>query len=196
MGDDKLGGVLNGDKPLMRWNCSDQRLGQGGFAGAGRSRNENVAASSHGQIEELAPCAGFLEGKQAMLVRAELIPRDTDLVEQLCLLEGVERHGQGRWLADRQADCPGRDSRGHHDLAALLADQAGRHHRMFRTDVLAGVTGGGSRQMREVGMRQSRRLVPGPTARPFHEDLARAVDDDFGQGLVRQVWCQRLEIAF
>src|SRR3954447_2263717 len=66
---------------------------------------------------------------------------------------------------------------------------------MLWTDVLTGVTGGGSCQMREVGMRQSRRLMPSPTARPFHEDLAGAVDDDFGQGLVRQVWCQRLQIA-
>src|SRR3954470_20498283 len=66
---------------------------------------------------------------------------------------------------------------------------------MLWTDVLTGVTGGGSCQMREVGMRQRRRVMPGPTARPFHEDLARAVDDDFGQALVRQVWRQRLEIA-
>ena len=39
---------------------------------------------------------------------------------------------------------------GYHDLTALLADQAGRHNRMFRPDVLAGVTGGRGRKMREV----------------------------------------------
>src|SRR3954452_21271995 len=130
-----------------------------------------------------------------MLVRAELITGHTDLVEQLCLLEGVKRHGQGRGLADRQTYRPGRNSRRDHDLTALLAAQGRRHHWMLRTDVLAGVTGGGSRQMRQISVRQSRRVMPGPTAGPFHEDLARAVDDDFGQALVRQVWRQRLEIA-
>ncbi len=84
-----------------------------------------------------------------MLVGGELVAGDADLIEQFCLLEGVKCHGQGRWLADRQTDHAGRDSRRDHDLAALLADQAGRHHRMFRTDVLAGVAGGSGCEMRE-----------------------------------------------
>ena len=37
--------------------------------------------------------------------------------------------------------------------------------------------------------------MPGPTVRSFHENLAGTVDDDFGQGVVRQVWRQRLEVA-
>ena len=44
-------------------------------------------------------------------------------------------------------------------------------------------------------MRQTWRFVPGPAAGTFHENLAGAVDDDFGQGLICQKWSQWLEIA-
>ncbi len=44
-------------------------------------------------------------------------------------------------------------------------------------------------------MRESCRFMPGPTVRSFHENLAGTVDDDFGQGFVRQVWRQRLQVA-
>ena len=37
--------------------------------------------------------------------------------------------------------------------------------------------------------------MPGPTVRSFHENLAGTVDDDFGEGVVRQVWRQRLKVA-
>ena len=37
--------------------------------------------------------------------------------------------------------------------------------------------------------------MPGPAARSFHENLAGAVDDDFGQGVIRQIWRQRLKVA-
>ena len=60
-----------------------------------------------------------------MLVGAELVGGGMDLIEQVCLLEGVKRHGQGRWLADRQADHPGGDRRRDHDLTAFFADQRG-----------------------------------------------------------------------
>ena len=66
---------------------------------------------------------------------------------------------------------------------------------MFRTDVLAGVAGGRGREMHKVSMGECCRFMPGPAARPFHENLAGAVDDDFGQGVIRQIRRQRLKIA-
>src|ERR1700738_2217843 len=98
-------------------------------------------------LKELAPGARFFQGEQSVLLGGKLVVGGTDLVEQLCLLESVKRHGQCRWLADRETEPAARHGRRHHDLAALIADQAGRDDRMFRTDVLAGITGSRSGEM-------------------------------------------------
>ena len=63
MGDDELGGVLDGDEPLMRRDRRNQRLGQSGLARTGRPRNQDIAAGPHRKLEELAPGAGFFQGE-------------------------------------------------------------------------------------------------------------------------------------
>ena len=129
--------------------------------------------------------AGFFQGEQSMLIGGQLVARGADLIKQLCPLQSVESHGQCRRLADRETDHASGDRWRYHDLTAFLADQAGRYHRVFRPDVLAGMTGGRGCKMREVSLRQGCRFMPAPTVRSFHENLAGTVDDDFGQGVVR-----------
>ncbi len=130
-----------------------------------------------------------------MLVGGELVTGGANLVEQFCALKGAQCHCQHRRLADRETDHAGRDRWRYHDLAALLADQAGRDHRVFRTDVLPRMAGGRGREMHQVRMRQRCRFISLPAAWAFHENLAGAVDDDFGQGVICQIRSQRLEIT-
>src|SRR6202171_3075943 len=104
MRDDQLGGVLDSDQTLMRRDRRNQRLGQGGLARAGCPGNEDIAAGPHSELEEVAPGARFFQGEQSVLVGGKLVAGGADLIEQFCLLESIKRHGQCRWLADRETE--------------------------------------------------------------------------------------------
>ncbi len=62
MRDDKLGGILDRDQPLMCRDCRNQRLGQRGLSRPGRAGDDDVAPGPHREIEKFAPGTGFFQG--------------------------------------------------------------------------------------------------------------------------------------
>src|SRR5882762_7621279 len=45
-------GILDGNQPLVAWNFANQRFGPRGFAGSGRSGDDDILAAADGEAHE------------------------------------------------------------------------------------------------------------------------------------------------
>ena len=65
MGGVELAGVLQGQEPFVGRDRPHQGLGEGGLAGAGGARHQDVAAADDGRPEKAGPVAPAPEGGAA-----------------------------------------------------------------------------------------------------------------------------------
>src|SRR5205085_1778921 len=107
----ELASVLDGDESLIAGNLPDQRLGPGGLAGSGRTRDHDVLARAHREAQERRIRARGVQAPQLLLGLIALHSSATGGSEHAPARELIDRPDSVSGAADGDGDASERGRR-------------------------------------------------------------------------------------